>query len=253
MFIVNWDSFFDFIIFRFLCFFLFRLDIISFGWKKNGISKFINHIKIEIKKKIRPRHHSIYTKYASLILHDTRTNINWKMNQKKNHTHEHTNCPPPVWFGSNLANTYCLCNCKTWSGHNPPQTGCQPGEFECKNLKRECIPMAMVCDGINDCIDRSDELNCADVDHFVRHPNRTKKDEASKSANIIGLFNRKKNIHITHPKHTTPKNTYIQIHIHNNQYTLIIILPTQFVFKPLYFISNLIIFYVFTFDQYIFL
>ena len=35
---------------------------------------------------------------------------------------------------------------------------CQPDDFECTN--GQCISMNAICNGVPDCVDNSDELNC---------------------------------------------------------------------------------------------
>lgn len=39
-----------------------------------------------------------------------------------------------------------------------PKLNCTPDQFQCKNS--HCIPSSQSCDGINQCEDNSDELNC---------------------------------------------------------------------------------------------
>ena len=40
---------------------------------------------------------------------------------------------------------------------------CQPSDFKCVSHPHTCISASMVCDGIHDCTDHSDEFNCADT------------------------------------------------------------------------------------------
>lgn len=40
------------------------------------------------------------------------------------------------------------------------QSMCEKNEFQCKDVARTCIRKQFVCDGRNDCLDGSDELNC---------------------------------------------------------------------------------------------
>ncbi|XP_054274081.1 low-density lipoprotein receptor-related protein 1-like [Macrosteles quadrilineatus] len=42
------------------------------------------------------------------------------------------------------------------------QSMCEKNEFQCKDVARTCIRKQFVCDGRNDCLDGSDELNCDD-------------------------------------------------------------------------------------------
>lgn len=37
---------------------------------------------------------------------------------------------------------------------------CQPSDFKCVSHPHTCIAQHMVCDGIHDCTDHSDEFNC---------------------------------------------------------------------------------------------
>lgn len=37
---------------------------------------------------------------------------------------------------------------------------CQPSDFKCVSHPHTCIKASMVCDGIHDCTDHSDEFNC---------------------------------------------------------------------------------------------
>lgn len=44
-------------------------------------------------------------------------------------------------------------------------TECKEDQFQCKN-KAYCIPIRWLCDGIQDCVDNSDELNCDRGENF---------------------------------------------------------------------------------------
>lgn len=179
-------SFFHFTILFFSVFFLFRLNNEHNSIWKNDKSKFTNTKK---KQSFDTTQYTNYISHFARHMHNklkNRTIKNEKWKKRKQMVFRR-------W--RSIRFTLTNFSIQPCSGHNPTRTRCQPGEFECKDITHECIPMAMVCDGINDCTDRSDELNCVDVDQFVRQPNRTKKDEASKSANIIGLFTRKKHTH----------------------------------------------------------
>jgi len=37
---------------------------------------------------------------------------------------------------------------------------CQPSDFKCVSHPHTCVKASMVCDGIHDCTDHSDEFNC---------------------------------------------------------------------------------------------
>lgn len=69
---------------------------------------------------------------------------------------------------------------------------CRPDQFTCKFDSNTCIAGNLVCDGIFDCPDRSDESFCHQE---IR--NRTKKDElaANRMAHLLGLL---KHHHHTH-------------------------------------------------------
>lgn len=68
---------------------------------------------------------------------------------------------------------------------------CGSNQFVCKHDMHTCISLDLVCDGVNDCADHSDEVEC---DEVRRIRNRSKKDESSKSDNLIGLLTHTHNI-----------------------------------------------------------
>lgn len=53
---------------------------------------------------------------------------------------------------------------------------CLSGDFQCDN--GECIPLAYVCDSFDDCIDRSDEVNCHN-DYYDDDYNKHSENEVS--------------------------------------------------------------------------
>lgn len=71
---------------------------------------------------------------------------------------------------------------------------CRLNQFTCQSDPGSCIDMSLVCDGVMDCVDQSDERNCGPLTTNTR--NRTKKDDmaANKLAKLIGLLNQRKTI-----------------------------------------------------------
>lgn len=69
---------------------------------------------------------------------------------------------------------------------------CRPDQFNCQSDPDSCIDMSLVCNGILECFDGSDERNCGP--HSVDMRNRSKKDDiaANKLAKLIGLLNEQK-------------------------------------------------------------
>lgn len=70
-------------------------------------------------------------------------------------------------------------------------SSCNLNDFHCKSNPRKCVIQSMVCDGIYDCDDHSDEMDCYKRRGYNRI--RTKKDDGSSnnigpSAKYIGLF-----------------------------------------------------------------
>lgn len=62
---------------------------------------------------------------------------------------------------------------------------CKLSDFKCETEPNVCLPQTMVCDGIFDCSDHSDETHC----HKPHNVIRSKKDgDTGAPANIIGLF-----------------------------------------------------------------
>lgn len=88
----------------------------------------------------------------------------------------------------------------------------KPDQFCCKSDPNYCIESWHVCDGVFDCFDRSDEMDCP-----LATNTRTKKDEiaANKLAKIIGLLNvKKKHTHtFTKSQHARSLNMRFQAHI----------------------------------------
>lgn len=72
---------------------------------------------------------------------------------------------------------------------------CTPDQFNCKSDPDSCIDISLVCNGITDCFDQSDERDCGP--HFADMRNRSKKDDmaANKLAKLIGLLNAQKKLH----------------------------------------------------------
>ena len=46
------------------------------------------------------------------------------------------------------------------SSKGPISYACQPSDFKCVSHPHTCVSPSMVCDGIHDCTDHSDEFNC---------------------------------------------------------------------------------------------
>lgn len=62
---------------------------------------------------------------------------------------------------------------------------CTINDFKCKSHPNTCISQSMVCDGIYDCVDHSDEADC----YARRNRIRTKKDgDLAAPSKLIGLF-----------------------------------------------------------------
>lgn len=53
-------------------------------------------------------------------------------------------------------------------GHLQETVSCFPAEFQCAHGNR-CIPRGQVCDGENDCQDRSDEQDCQSLPEGCHH------------------------------------------------------------------------------------
>lgn len=88
-----------------------------------------------------------------------------------------------------------------------PMSRCRPDQFNCKADPDSCIDMSLVCNGIRDCFDASDERDCGHVSSDMR--NRSKKDDiaANKLAKLIGLLNeQKKNKNSTFTRTHTKQN-----------------------------------------------
>lgn len=73
-----------------------------------------------------------------------------------------------------------------------PVSRCRPDQFKCESDPNYCIDMSLVCNGIRECFDGSDERDCGH--EFSDMRNRSKKDDmaANKLAKIIGLLNEQK-------------------------------------------------------------
>lgn len=66
-----------------------------------------------------------------------------------------------------------------------PLRQCTVSDFRCKSHPNTCILQSMVCDGIYDCVDHSDEADCYDRRTRIR----TKKDgDMAAPSKLIGLF-----------------------------------------------------------------
>lgn len=104
------------------------------------------------------------------------------------------------------------------AGHPNSISRCGPNQFNCKSDPNACIEMSLVCDGIYDCIDRSDEEKCSP---YTQYRNRTKKDDmaANKLARLIGLWYETLFKSFTPEIYILYNSTHIHPHIYNKIHT----------------------------------
>lgn len=75
---------------------------------------------------------------------------------------------------------------------------CKKTEFECLNKK--CIPLSKTCDGIKDCRDNSDEINCRSNFNSYRSFLFRFANNLQKRSVYYGIPNLQRNFRLQRPK-----------------------------------------------------